>query len=274
MGYRLVATDLDGTVVRHDGVITERTRAALKTVERAGSEVVLVTGRPPRWLADVAAAFDHVGLAICGNGALVYDLHDGTVVDRHLIDPGTAVAAGERLRSALPGVAFAAESEDGFAREEAYVPRWDAGTACRVAPLTELADVPLVKLLARHEAMDADTMLAAAASALAGVCEVTHSTASRLGGLLEISAPGVSKASTLARLCEQRGIAAAEVVAFGDMPNDLAMLRWAGRPYAMASGHPAVIAEVGRVAPFCEEDGVAQVLESLFGQRAAGRLVG
>ena len=80
-----------------------------------------------------------------------------------------------------------------------------------------------------------------------------------------MSAAGVSKASTLELLCEERGIGADEVVAFGDMPNDLAMLQWAGTSYAMANAHPSVLALAERTAPPNEQDGVATVLEELFG---------
>ena len=61
-----------------------------------------------------------------------------------------------------------------------------------------------------------------------------------------MSAPGVSKASALAELCDEHGIGAADVVAFGDMPNDLPMLTWAGRSYAVANAHPEVLAAVDR----------------------------
>ncbi len=82
-----------------------------------------------------------------------------------------------------------------------------------------------------------------------------------------MSAPGVSKASTLELVCRDRGIAASEVVAFGDMPNDLAMLEWAGTSYAMANAHPLVRDLADHVAPSNQEDGVAVVLEGLFGLR-------
>lgn len=261
---RLIATDLDGTVVRHDGVITDRTRAALKLAADAGIDVVFVTGRPPRWLSDVAAAFGHVGLAICGNGAMVWDLEEERVLASHLMDPATAVEVAQALRTAIPGVAFAVELADGeFAREADYVTRWDVGAAARIGPLAEITALPLVKLLMRHEEIDSDDLLARALPLLTGVVEVTHSTAGLVGGLLELSAAGVSKASTLAQLCAERGISPGEVMAFGDMPNDLAMLRWVGEPYVMASGHPSVVAAIGRTAPACDEDGVAQVVEAL-----------
>ena len=262
---RLIATDLDGTVVRHDGVISARTRAALKLAADAGTEVVFVTGRPPRWLSDVAAAFGHVGLAICGNGAVVYDLHEDAVIERHFIPVATVLEVARLLRPALPGVVFAAESEQhGIGREPGYVTRFDTGLEFRVATLEGLVDGPLVKLLARHEDLDSDAMLAVCRPLLEGLVETTHSTVAQSGGLLEISARGVSKASTLSLLCAARGISPDEVVAFGDMPNDLAMLRWAGTSYAMASGHPDVLAATPLTAPACNDDGVAQVLETIF----------
>ena len=92
--------------------------------------------------------------------------------------------------------------------------------------------------------------------------EVTHSTVGP--ALLELSAAGVSKATTLARLCAELGVDAADVVAFGDMPNDLPMLAWAGTAYAVANAHPSVLAAVERRAASNDEDGVAQVLEQLF----------
>ncbi len=83
-------------------------------------------------------------------------------------------------------------------------------------------------------------------------------------GLVEISAVGVTKATALARIADELGVAAADVVAFGDMPNDLPMLRWAGTSYAMANGHPDLLAAADHVAPTNDEDGVARVLAGLF----------
>ena len=83
-------------------------------------------------------------------------------------------------------------------------------------------------------------------------------------GLVEISAAGITKAATLERVSAELGVGADDVVAFGDMPNDIAMLEWAGTSYAMANGHPSAIAAAGRTAPRNDEDGVAQVLEELF----------
>jgi Cof subfamily protein (haloacid dehalogenase superfamily) len=263
---RLVATDLDGTIVGADGSVSDRTVAALRGVEALGVPVVFVTGRPVRWMAPLAERTGHTGLAICANGAVVYDLHDERIVahDRMAVEIGLEVA--RRLRAAVPDVAFAVETLDGFAHEPTYVARFDAGQELAVAPLHELYTSPAIKLLARHEAMAPDELLAAAREVVGDLAEVTHSSTS---ALLEISAAGVSKATALARFAADRGIDAAEVVAFGDMPNDVAMLTWAGRGYAVEGAHPEALAAVGvagdrRVVPGPDGDGVARELERLF----------
>jgi hydroxymethylpyrimidine pyrophosphatase-like HAD family hydrolase len=86
------------------------------------------------------------------------------------------------------------------------------------------------------------------------------------GHLLEMSAPGVTKATALAWLAERLGVPRAEVVAFGDMPNDVPMLLWAGAGYAMSGGHDEALAAAPHVAPPLNEDGVAQVLEQLLAE--------
>jgi hydroxymethylpyrimidine pyrophosphatase-like HAD family hydrolase len=134
-----------------------------------------------------------------------------------------------------------------------------------VAPLAGIASSPLLKLLARHERLDSDSLMATARRVLDGEASVTHSTDAGRGGLLEVAAAGVTKASTLAAYADRLGLGAADVLAFGDMPNDLEMLVWAGTAYAMANAHPDVLAAVERVAPSHDDDGVAQVLEAVYG---------
>ena len=260
---QLVATDLDGTIVRSDGTVSARTISALSRVERAGSTLVLVTGRPPRWMGDIASAVAHQGLAICANGALVYDLHTESVVEQHLIPVAALRQAVERLRAVLPELGFAVEYNDGIMYESCYDRvGWD-----RMAMVGQLADGdvwldrPCAKLLARHPTANADELLKHAVREVGDIVTPTHSNGTRL---LEISALGVSKATTLARMCARRGIAAADVVAFGDMPNDLPMLAWAGRSYAVANAHPDVLTAVAQRAPSNDDDGVAHVLEELF----------
>ena len=259
---KLVATDLDGTVVRSDGTISDRMRTALAAVERAGALLVLVTGRPPRWMPQIVEATGHRGVAICANGALVYDLHTSTVVRHDLLSADAMRAVVEALQRDAPGIAFAVERHDtGFAHEPSYRPRWDGDDPKAVRPLTELVAHGAVKLLARHDAMDADELLAVAHRSVGELGTLTHSSSD---GLLEISALGVSKATGLAALAAEHGIEAADVIAFGDMPNDLPMLAWAGHGVAVANGHPEVVAIADEVTASNDDDGVAQVLDRWF----------
>ena len=260
---RAVATDLDGTIVRTDGAISPRTRDALALAEAAGATVVLVTGRPPRWLTGIAEATGHHGMAICANGALVYDLHTDRVVESHPLSVGVARDLVTSLQAAIPELHFAVESvEHGFGHEADYRPRWSGDTSMKVDELDALLADPVVKLLGRHEGMGSDELLAAAREVVgADIAELTHSSTD---GLLEISAAGVSKATTLASYLTELHIEARDVIAFGDMPNDLPMLAWAGRSVAVSNAHPDVLAAVDEVTASNDDDGVAVVLERLF----------
>ncbi len=261
---RLVASDLDGTIVRRDGTMSPRTLAALAACEDSGVDVVFVTGRPPRWMPPVAAATGHRGIAVCGNGALVYDLGAEQVVDIRALSAQAVLAATRALRAVLPDAVFALETMSGYRREPGFMPHHSAAREALAGTIEELlADDPVVlKVLCRDETSTADPMLALARAALVGIAEPVHSDGR--SSLVEVAALGVSKASTLAMLAQERGIAPSDVVAFGDMPNDVPMLHWAGRGYAMADGHPEAIAAADDVAPPCAEDGVAQVLETLL----------
>jgi Cof subfamily protein (haloacid dehalogenase superfamily) len=267
-GMRLVATDLDGTVVRPDGTISARTRAAFEACLRVGVHVVYVTGRPPRWMGEVVAQTGHRGTAICGNGAVVYDLDAGRVLEARTLPAVDALACVERLRARMPGASFALETLAGFRREPGYRTRFDTGVEERIGAAADLlADDPgVVKLLCRDESSAADPMLALARTEVDGLASATHSNPRDC--LVELSLAGVSKAATLADLAAARGVDRADVVAFGDMPNDVEMLAWAGRGYAMTGGHPEAVAAAGRTAPSCVDDGVAQVLEHLLRRSA------
>jgi Cof subfamily protein (haloacid dehalogenase superfamily) len=259
---RLIATDLDGTTVRSDFTVSERTVKAFARVERAGAMLVMVTGRPPRWIHPVADAVGHRGVAICANGALVYDLHNEQVIGEHLISVEALRSAIEVLAKALPGLGFAVEYGDGVRHSHGYeLSGWDNGRSRESTGLSELMSRPAAKLLARHPELDSDALLAEAADLVGDVVLPTHSNGRRL---IEMSALGVSKATTLAELCAQHGIEAADVAAFGDMPNDLPMLMWAGRSYAVANAHPHVLAAVDLTVAGNDDDGVARTIEDLF----------
>ncbi len=262
---RLIATDLDGTLLRGDRTVSPRTVTALAAAERAGIDVFFVTGRPSRWMDVVAAHTAGHGTAICANGAGVYDLRDGRLLSHDALDEADAVRITRILRAAVPGTSFAVERAFSFHREPGYATPWGGWPDSVVAPVEELltrdTGQPLLKLLARHDDADPDAFLATAAEVLAGEAEITRSSTS---ALLEISRSGVTKASTLARCCTERGVRAEEVMAFGDMPNDLAMLAWAGTAYAVANAHPAVLAAAPHRTASNDDDGVARVIEAVL----------
>ena len=259
---RLIATDLDGTIVRSDGTISARTVAALDRVERAGAMLVMVTGRPPRWMAEIAAAAGHHGVAICANGAVLYDLHTETVLHTREISAAVLAETVGRLRATLSGLHFAVENPTGFVFEADYsLGRWD-GEALGGRPVTGegLVAHSGTKLLAFHREADPAALTEQAIAAVGDLVTVTRSSGR---ALLEMSAHGVTKASALAALCVEHGIEPGDVVAFGDMPNDLPMLTWAGTSYGMANADPLVLAAVTHKTSANDEDGVAEVLERL-----------
>ncbi|MEY9969099.1 HAD superfamily hydrolase (TIGR01484 family) [Streptacidiphilus sp. MAP12-16] len=258
----LVATDLDGTIVRSDGTVSARTVAAFARVEAAGARFVLVTGRPPRLMGGIAETFGHRGAAICSNGALIHDLATGKVVEENPIPVPELVEAAQRLRAAIPGLGLAVEYAAELAADPLYESGdWDADVEIDRIPDAELFGRPAPKLLGKHPELSADELLALARPVLDGIVNVYHSNGTRL---IEVVAPGVSKASALAALARQHGIAAARTVAFGDMPNDLPMMAWAGTSYAVANAHRDVLDAADQVIGGHDEDGVAAVLERLF----------
>jgi Cof subfamily protein (haloacid dehalogenase superfamily) len=259
---RLLATDLDGTLLQSDKRISRRTQRALNLARAAGVEIVLVTGRPPRFLRTVAAELEIASAAICGNGALVYDpLRD--LVIRHVPLLGTIAAEiVVELREAAPGVCFACERGLHLGCEPEYLARFPHAkqeAACIADALT-LCREPISKLIAHHTQIPVQELLQLAQSIVGERAVVTFSGAP----FVEIGAPGAQKSLALAWLCAERGIQPDEVIAFGDMPNDLPMLRWAGHSVAMANAHPQVLREVPEVTTSNDEDGVAVVLERLF----------
>nr|MDT0659810.1 HAD family hydrolase [Micromonospora sp. DSM 115978] len=267
---RLVATDLDGTLLRRDRSISTRTTDVLTRISAGGTAVVLVTGRPLRWLPGVYEQLRAPLPAICANGAVVYDPVEDRVLRTDPLAPDLLAEVVRRLRAEVPGVSLAVEVTDSrqMWHEVEYPVHWELGSATirAVRDPTELISTPAVKLLARADGRDPDAFVRVVSGALGGLAEATHSSSS---GLVEISAAGVTKAAGLAWFCERHGLAAEDVVAFGDMPNDVPMLTWAGRSVAVANAHPAVLAIADEVVASNDDDGVAGHLERLFPAGAA-----
>lgn len=259
---RLVATDLDGTLLRSDGTVSPRTAGVLAELDRRGVPVVLVTARPVRWVAALGPLVGASGRVVCANGAVLLDPRRGDVELARTMPATDARAAVAAIRAAVPEAGFALEALTGFAKEPGFLERTPAPPGSPVGPIEMLIkDDDVLKLMSRHGSLDPDVFRALVTRA-APAAEVT---ASDRSGLVELSADGVTKATTLALVAERLGVPAADAVAFGDMPNDVPMLAWAGRSFAMAAAHAEAIAAATDRAGSNDEDGVALALEALFG---------
>jgi Cof subfamily protein (haloacid dehalogenase superfamily) len=269
---RLLASDLDGTLLRSDNSVSQATREALAAAEAAGLIVAFVTGRPPRWLHEVAEATGHRGVAVSANGALTYDLHTETILAEHPLPPGVLAEVTSVLRAKIPQVRFALEYGLDFAYEPEYRHDWeispDTDRAGRPLPppaavdLAQLLDKPAVKLLAKGHGMVPDEFMDLVEDLVGDQVTVTRSGHSPL---VEISATGITKAFGLAALADSHGVGRHQVAAVGDMPNDVPMLEWAGRSYAVANAHPAALAAAGTVLEETnDEDAVAKLIRTLL----------
>jgi Cof subfamily protein (haloacid dehalogenase superfamily) len=260
---RLLATDLDGTLLRDDLTLSLRTREALRRARSMGVPSVPVTARPPR---RVRALSERVGLSgqvICANGALIYDLDRDAVVRQARLAAKATHALIAALRESAPGVAFAIEAGIEFGSEERYaIPvehTEDHGTGRRAVDASELCDGGVTKLIVQHLELPFEQLLSLVTRCAGIGAQVTHSGSE----FVEVSAAGVTKAAALAEYCRERGIDAREVVAVGDMPNDLPMLQWAGWSVAVANAHPDVLQACDAHTTNNNEDGVAELLEKL-----------
>jgi Cof subfamily protein (haloacid dehalogenase superfamily) len=270
---RLVASDIDGTILGHDGKISDRTVRAFHACRDAGIELVFVTGRPPRWLHPLEDQLGHTGTVICSNGAVVWDLEAGRMVSALTLSLDAVFEVRRIIKQLRPSALFAAETLTGFHLEPGFIENGSSELLSEFTPAplarTLTADDAVVKFLAIVREGTADEFLAEVTPAVAHLAAATHSAPSV--AMLELSVPGINKAVTLAGYAASLGIDAADVVAFGDMPNDIEMLRWAGDGYAMASGHPEAIRAAGQQAPHFDDDGVAQILEAKLAAQGVKR---
>ncbi|MFC4454960.1 Cof-type HAD-IIB family hydrolase [Deinococcus sonorensis] len=259
---RLIATDLDGTLLGPDGQVSPRNRAALQQAQRRGWPAVLVTGRPSRMVLPMARDLQLEGYAICSNGAMTLDLHTGQPVDTQPIPEAVLHRLLPQLRAALPGVAFGLEWGDNMLHDALYRPAEDAPDDVLTAylPGAPRRPGPVLKLMVRHPEL-APALLAARITELGGG-EVGGTSSG--AAFAEIHVAHVSKAYALEWLCARLQVAQADTVVFGDAPNDLPMLSWAGHAVAMGNADDEVKALADEVTLSNAEDGVAVVIERLL----------
>lgn len=238
---KLVATDLDGTLLDPRKRVPEENYDALEEAVAQGVRLVVATGRPRRLLGSIDQLVDLRPVVIASNGAMVYELGAEESTRLRPIDPEAGLAAAAELRALAPGVAFGVEHGDTWGREAGY-PASPVPTS-RIAPLERLfEDGPVIKLLALREGTGSTALYEAFGGERLTSLTPTFGMIDD-SGLVELSAPGVSKGSALLELMADWGIDASEAAAFGDMPNDLEMLRLVGHPHAMAGSHPWVLEE-------------------------------
>ena len=262
----LIASDVDGTLLDEHERITPRTRAAVRAAVESGVQFVLATGRPPRWIAPVVDALGLTPMAVCANGAVIYDSATDRILSARTLSPEVLAELAEVAARVIPGAGLAVERV-GRSAHDAATPQFVSSPGYEHAWLNpdntevsveDLLSAPAVKLLIRKAGARSGDMAAALAEHVGLQGDLTFSTNN---GLIEVVPLGVSKATGIAEVARPLGIEAADVVAFGDMPNDVPMLLWAGLGVAMGNAHPDAVAAADEVTAPNTDDGLARVLE-------------
>ncbi|GGC64731.1 HAD family hydrolase [Hoyosella rhizosphaerae] len=261
-----VCSDVDGTLINDHDAVSARTKAAIENLTSDGAHFVLATGRPPRWIDPITSQLGHAPLAVCANGAVIYDSNSDKVLHSESLSVETLVALADLVRRTLPGSGLAAERV-GQSAHDAATPQFVSSPGYKHAWLNpdhvelsveEVLAAPAIKLLVRHGGMSSTHMRNVLAPLVGELAHITFSTDK---GLVELSAPGITKASGLAWVTQHLNSAPHHAVAFGDMPNDIAMLEWAGHGVAMGNAHPEARDSANEVTSSNNDDGVAVVLE-------------
>ncbi len=262
----LIATDVDGTLLDEDELVTPRTRAAVLAAVDAGTQFVLATGRPPRWIAPVVDALGFAPMAVCANGAVLYDSATDRILSAQTLSVEVLVQLAEVATRVIPGAGLAVERVGRRAHDAAtpqflsspgYEHAWLNPDNTEVS-IEDVLGAPAVKLLIRKAGALSADMAAALAPHVGIEGDLTYSTNN---GLIEVVPLGVSKATGVDEVARPLGITAEDVVAFGDMPNDIPMLLWAGLGVAMGNAHPEAKAAADEVTTPNSDDGLARVLE-------------
>ncbi|MEU2283914.1 HAD family hydrolase [Streptomyces sp. NPDC013178] len=261
--YPLIATDLDGTLLRGDDTFSDRSLDALARVAAAGARHLVVTGRPAPRVRPLLANLRSRGLAVCGQGAQLYDAGANRLLWSVTLDRELAGTALEKIEAEV-GQVYAAVDQDGVDGltliEPGYRMPHPTLPALRVGAREDLWCEPISKVLLRHPTLSDDELAATARSVVGSLATVTMSGP----GTVELQPCGITKATGLALAAEHLGLRPQDTLAFGDMPNDIPMFDWAAHGVAMANAHPELKAVADEVTTSNEDDGVAVVLERLF----------
>ncbi|MGW3099123.1 HAD family hydrolase [Streptomyces sp. NPDC001102] len=263
--YALIATDLDGTLLRGDDTLSDRSLAALARVAESGARHLVVTGRPAPRVRPLLDDLGSTGLAVCGQGAQVYDAGADRLLWSVRLDRELAETALGKIEAEV-GQVYAAVDQDGVDGltliEPGYLMPHPTLPAVRVGRRDDLWCEPISKVLLRHPYLSDDELAATARAVVGSLATVTMSGP----GTVELQPCGITKATGLALAAGHLGLGPAQTLAFGDMPNDIPMFDWAARGIAMANAHPELKAVADEVTLSNEDDGVAVVLDRLFAE--------
>lgn len=249
---RILVLDLDDTLLRSDGTISERTLDSLNRWRDAGHAIIIATGRPTRSIAAVLPPDLHTVPWITYNGAYVY--LDGQCIYENLISPEATHTIIALVNESLPECALGLEINDTLFINRT-IPRT---TPYQVVDLVTVAHQPAAKILFFHQEFSTlETVLSA-------LPVDTRAMLSDKYNLVQVLAATADKTHALRFLIEHMGRDMAHVVAIGDDINDVDMIRDAGLGVAVANAIPAVKAVAKRVTESNDEDGVALVIEEIL----------
>jgi len=261
--YSLIATDLDGTLLRDDDTLSDRSRAALAMAVGRGARHLVVTGRPAPRVRPLLDELGSQGLAVCGQGAQLYDAGADRMVWSVTLERELAEVALGKIEAEV-GEVYAAVDQDGVDGLTLIEPGYEMPhptlPAVRVLRRDDLWTQPISKVLLRHPLLSDDELASAARGVAGSLVSVTMSGP----GTVELQPRGITKATGLALAARHLGLTSAHTVAFGDMPNDIPMFDWAARGVAMANAHPELKSVADEVTLSNEDDGIAVVLERMF----------
>ncbi|MFC8360355.1 HAD family hydrolase [Streptomyces griseorubiginosus] len=261
--YRLIATDLDGTLLGSGESVSQRTRDALAAATAAGAAHIVVTGRGVRWTRHILDDLGYRGLAVCGQGSQVYDAGEHRLLTSVTLDRQLAAVALAKIEAEV-GPLFLAASRSGVDGDVLVGPGYALTGALPATPFTDVSDLwaePLGKIYIQHPELTDDELADAAVRAAGGFVSVAMAGQ----GIVELLPLGLSKATGLSLAARRLGLKAVDTIAFGDMPNDIPMFAWASYGVAMADAHEELKAVADEVTSSNEEDGIAVVLERMLG---------
>lgn len=261
--YRLVATDLDGTLLRDDGTVSARTREAIAAASAAGAAHIIVTGRNVPWTHSILTSLDYTGLAVCGQGGQLYHAGERRLLTSVTLDRRLAASALDEIERVTGPLAVAA-SRDGVDGEVIAATDFQVEQGSlrmrRFADRSELWAEPLAKIYLQHPDMGDDELAKAAREIAGHLVDVIMAGP----GVVELLPTGLNKARGLSLAARRLGVTADETIAFGDMPNDIPMFDWASHGVAMADAHPELLAIADEVTTSNDNDGIAVVLDRLL----------